>query len=400
VTALFLYDDARARRFEPFALTRPASELRAGAEIIRKRWMCALELPVAAFIGAPHLADFDELDAPRAATGVIPAGTVIASSRFAPTLAPTTADADAWRCDGRVAAVRLGADTSVESLADGSLTLESLVAPGAAETTIAGWWMHEVWDLVRHLVTMLAADAAAIAARLERAVPSGLTTIGDHDVVIERGAHVEPMVLFDASAGPILVRTGARVSAFTRLVGPCVIGEDAIVAGGRIAACSVGEQCRVHGELSTTIFIGHANKAHDGFVGHSVIGRWANLGASTVTSNLKNTYGSVSLWTPDGQRDTGMQFLGSMIGDHAKTAIGTRLTTGSVIGVGANVFGSGITPKVVPPFAWGADQGAEPYALEKVLEVAERVMSRRHVALGEAGRRALAAAYAARWSAR
>jgi UDP-N-acetylglucosamine diphosphorylase/glucosamine-1-phosphate N-acetyltransferase len=196
--------------------------------------------------------------------------------------------------------------------------------------------------------------------------------------------------------GPVLVRRGARVSAFTRLVGPCVIGEDAQVLGGKVRGCSIGEQSRVHGELSGTIFIGHANKAHDGFVGDSVVGRWANLGAGTITSNLKNSYGDVSLWTPDGTQRTGLTFLGSFIGDHAKLGIGTRLTTGTVVGAGANVFGTAMPPKVVPPFAWGDRAPFEEFDADKFTTVAARVMARRGVTLGENGRRALRAAWARR----
>jgi hypothetical protein len=167
--------------------------------------------------------------------------------------------------------------------------------------------------------------------------------------------------------------------------------------GGKIAASAVGEQCRVHGEVSNTVFLGHANKSHDGFVGHSYLGRWSNLGASTVTSNLKNTYGPVALWTPNGVRSTGMQFLGTFLGDHAKTAIGTRLTTGSVIGAGANVMATSMTPKVVAPFSWGGLGDTPVYEIDRFLTVAERVMIRRHVVLTERARRWLAAAYAARW---
>jgi UDP-N-acetylglucosamine diphosphorylase/glucosamine-1-phosphate N-acetyltransferase len=194
----------------------------------------------------------------------------------------------------------------------------------------------------------------------------------------------------------VLVLRDARVSAFTRLVGPCVIGEHAIVAGGNVTGCSIGEHARVHGELSTSIVIGHANKAHDGFVGHSVIGRWANLGAGTITSNLKNNYGEVSLWTSRGTQRTGLQFLGAFIGDHAKTGIGTRLTTGCVVGAGANVFGNAMPPKFVPPFAWGDVPPFAQFEREKFLEVAERVMGRRGVMLADGERRALEAAWARR----
>ena len=105
--------------------------------------------------------------------------------------------------------------------------------------------------------------------------------------------------MFDVTAGPILVRRGAIVQAFTRVVGPCAIGDGSVVAGDRIAASSIGERCKVHGELSVSIVMGYTNKSHDGFVGHSYLGRWVNLGAGTITSNLKNTYGPVQLWTPD-----------------------------------------------------------------------------------------------------
>jgi len=142
-----------------------------------------------------------------------------------------------------------------------------------------------------------------------------------------------------------------------------------------------------------SIVMGPTNKSHDGFVGHSYLGRWVNLGAGTITSNLKNTYGPVQLWTPDGLRDTGETFLGSFMGDYARTGIGTRLTTGSVIGAGANVFSTGVAPKVVPPFAWGGEEPFAIFALAKFLDVAERQMARRTVPLSKAARRYLAAAH-------
>ena len=240
---------------------------------------------------------------------------------------------------------------------------------------------------------MLTDDIPALAATLDLERDPVLTVLGEHAAHVERGAYIEPFVLADTSAGPVLVRAGARVSAFTRLAGPCAIGAHAVIGGGRVSGCSIGEHARIHGEISTSIVVGHANKAHDGFVGHSVIGRWANLGAGTITSNLKNSYGDVSLWTPTGVRRTGMQFLGSLIGDHVKTGIGTRLTTGCVIGAGANVFGDHMPAKFVPPFAWGDTVPFAEYSLEKFLEVAEKVMRRRDEALDDGTRAQLSAAW-------
>ncbi|MCX5761572.1 MAG: glucose-1-phosphate thymidylyltransferase, partial [Gemmatimonadetes bacterium] len=238
---------------------------------------------------------------------------------------------------------------------------------------------------------------ATIATRDAKAL-DGVKIAGTHAVFIEDGAVVEPFVLLDAQQGPLLVRRGAHVQAFSRLVGPCSVGADSVVHGGRIAGSSIGEQCRVHGEVSVSVFFGQCNKAHDGFVGHSVFGRWANLGAGTTTSNLKNSYGPVQMWTPDGMTDTGMQFLGALIGDHAKLSIGTLLMTGSVVGAGANIFAPDERVTVVPPFSWGGGRRTV-FALEKFLEVAERVHARRGLPLSDELRRVLTAAHERRWTA-
>jgi UDP-N-acetylglucosamine diphosphorylase/glucosamine-1-phosphate N-acetyltransferase len=403
VTDVYLYDDARARGFEPFALTRPAGELRAGALLVRERWAQALGAPVTGQLCAPHLAGFEEPGAaPVVELGVIPRGSWIANARFAPPLAllPTTD----WilSADDEAAAVRVARDVDVRELQDGGLRLAELGLVGGDRVHLrddAGWWMEEVWDYVRHLVPMLLHDLPVLGATMKGALPEGAIRVGEHAVYIEDGAVVEPAVCFDVSAGPILLRAGSHVNAFTRLVGPLYVGSGSTVTTDRIAASSIGDTCKVHGEVSNTIFTGHSNKGHDGFVGHSILGRWVNLGAGTITSNLKNTYGTVQLWTPEGVRETGQQFLGTLFGDHAKTGIGLRLTTGSVLGAGANVFGSVMPPKAVAPFSWGEAGAFSPYRVDKFLDVAERMMERRHVTLSERARRQLVAAHAARWSA-
>jgi len=421
MTALYLYDDARARRFEPFALTRPVSTLVAGTATMWERWRSALAMEAAGVIVAPHLAEFDEPDAPNAVTGELPAGAVIANARFAPKLLQATAQAvherrsamtkvSQWRAAGseRLAAVRIARATPASAFASGDAALESLAVADGETEDLWGWWVDEVWDLVRLLPTVLTDDLSRLAegdSEWEWEAPRERIQIGEHPVRVattyaegRTAAVVEPNVVFDASAGPIRVSPGAHIHAFTRLVGPCYVGPGSTVMGGDVSTSSIGPVCKVRGEMSNTVFIGYSNKGHDGFVGHSVLGRWVNLGASTVTSNLKNTYGSVSLWTPDGVRDTTLQFLGTMFGDHAKTGIGSRLTTGTVLGAGANVYGSTMPPKAVPPFAWGERPPYATYRLDKFLEVAERMMARRHVQLSERSRRQLAASHEARWT--
>jgi UDP-N-acetylglucosamine diphosphorylase/glucosamine-1-phosphate N-acetyltransferase len=376
-------------------------ELRAGALLLRERWERALGggSRAAGFVTSAHLEDFDEPRSVSAARGVLPSGSILVNSRCALALTPA-GGADAWRCAERIAAVKLRRELDVEELASGTLTLEKLAAPkgGGRLVEIQGHWIDHVWDFIGTLPSMLTEDIATLAAGASRTGPALGIIGGSHSVFAEDGATIEPQVYFDTTAGPVLVRRGATVQAFTRIAGPCVVGEESLVGGDKISGSSIGDTCKVHGEVSATIFLGHANKGHDGFVGHSYLGRWVNLGAGTITSNLKNTYGTVSFWTPGGEQDSGLQFLGTFFGDHAKTGIGTPLTTGTVIGAGANIYGSGTPPKVIPPFAWGDQPPYSTYRMDKFIEVAARMMKRRHVELSPRQKKLLAAAYKERWT--
>jgi UDP-N-acetylglucosamine diphosphorylase/glucosamine-1-phosphate N-acetyltransferase len=300
-------------------------------------------------------------------------------------------------CEGLACAVRLARAVPASQFEDGTLDL------GAIQTSLGGRringrWLSEVWDLIGTLTEQLTEDIPLRAKSLVSAAPPTATIIGKHAVFIEEGANIGPQVVLDASDGPILVRRGATVAPFTHLVGPISVGRDSQILGDRVAASSIGDWCKVRGEFSNTVMVGHSNKGHAGFVGHSYMGRWVNLGAMTTTSNLKNTYGPVQLWTPTGIRTTGQQLLGTLFGDHAKTGIGTLLSTGTVLGAGANVFGGTMPPKAVPPFAWGDGEPYDTYDVAKFLVVAERVMARRHVELSDDARKQLAEAHKRRWT--
>ena len=421
MTMILLYDDQRARTFEPFASTRPVSEMLAGTSLIRDRWTIALQPSVGTrFVSGSRMADFAEGEHATAASGVIPAGTVIANARCIPQFpadisraAERAATCSLWRCGEDVAAVRLRAPVEASAFDDGLLTLEELHAGTGAIGEVKGWWHNEVWDFVRLVGEEITSDITLWSQQEYNRNRLGIyrppqhsVVIGDHPILVLGGddgsgmkrAVVEPNVVLDASAGPIMIAAGAHVRSFSRLNGPCYVGRDSTVLGGEISGSSIGDVCKVRGEVASTLFIGHSNKSHDGFVGHSYIGRWVNLGAGTTTSNLKNTYGTISLWTPSGVRDTGQQFLGTLFGDHVKTGIGLRLTTGCVLGAGANVYDA-MPPKVVAPFSWGGGPPYATYRVDKFIEMAGRMMARRHVEMTERHRRHFSAAHAARWAA-
>jgi UDP-N-acetylglucosamine diphosphorylase/glucosamine-1-phosphate N-acetyltransferase len=418
---LVFYDDLRARSFQPFALSRPFCEMRVGALLMRERWEHAFGLSTRGFVSAPQLADFTEVGAPRFTRDVIPAGSILVNSRAAVALTSarssllglhaqsgTEPAGRMWTMAGRIAAIELTVDLPVSELnVDSAWPLYDALLERAQATNgfaeIDGVWIDEVWDVIRHLTPLLLADIPVIArARTFANVSSntnGPIVTGRNPLYVEDGATIEPFTYFDTKAGPVLVRSGSVVQAFTRVVGPCYVGRDCIITADRIGGSAIGDSCRVHGELSASVFVGYSNKGHDGFVGHSIVGRWVNMGAGTITSNLKNTYGTVTLWTPDGVRDTGLQFIGTLFGDHVKTGIGLQLTTGCVLGTAANVF-STMPPKVVEPFAWGAGEPYATYDVNKFLETAARMMSRRDVELSETSRKYLLAVHAARWHAK
>jgi len=399
MSALFFYDDVRARQFEPFALTRPGSELRAGTSLIRHRWERITGLKSAGFISSAHLANFEEGGAPPAMLpkSEIPAGAVIVNTRYVPPLDLELDRFDLLMCDGMACAVKLARELPVSQFTAGTTDL------GAIQTSLGGRkvkgrWINDVWDFVAILTDQLTEDIPVRAKSLTKIAKHSAATIGSHTIFVEEGAEIRPHVVLDATAGPILIRAGAVIAPFTWLVGPVSVGRESQILGARVGGSSIGDHCKIRGEFSSSIVLGHSNKGHTGFVGHSFLGRWVNLGAMTTTSNMKNTYGPVQLWTPTGVRSTGQQFLGTLFGDHSKTGIGKMLSTGTVIGAGANVFGSTMTPKAVPPFAWGDSEPYDTYDVAKFLVVVERAMARRQVELSDKARKQLTEAHKRRWS--
>jgi len=349
--ALYLLDPDPAPRWAPFAGVRPLSELRAGAHLVRERWEAFVGAEATEIFAVPHLAGFAEAGVPTVSPRHPVTGpALIGSSTFAPRgLAPALPEGGGGAFRLTCAGITVGWGVGPGVTWDGP-------QPHAAAHEVAGVVLHGVHDLIRTLA-------------------------------------VEPGVVFDVRDGPVVLESGVEVRSGARLEGPLWAGANAHLLGGAIRASAIGPRCNIRGELSNCVFLGYANKAHDGFVGHSVIGRWANLGAGTITSNLKNTYGAVRLEVAGTAIDTGMQFLGSLIGDHAKTAIGTLLGTGTVIGAGANVFDAVRPPKYVPPFAWGGGDGATRASREGFLKVAERVLPRRDVPVDQALRAVLGRIY-------
>jgi UDP-N-acetylglucosamine diphosphorylase/glucosamine-1-phosphate N-acetyltransferase len=194
----------------------------------------------------------------------------------------------------------------------------------------------------------------------------------------------------------VTIESGCEVHPFTRIEGPCYVGRGTVLLGAKVReGCSFGPMCRVGGEVEESIIHGYSNKYHDGFLGHAYVGEWVNLGALTTNSDLKNDYSKVSVVMNGKTRDTGSNKVGSFIGDHVKTSIGTLLNTGSVVGTMAVLVATGAPlPKTIPPFAWYMNGLiGKGFGLTALLDTARVAMSRRKVEMQDEDERLLRHVY-------
>lgn len=222
--------------------------------------------------------------------------------------------------------------------------------------------------------------------RKSQPIPKSVNTIATENIFIEEGAKLE-FVTLNASAGPIYIGKNSEIMEGTVIRGPFALCENAQVKlNAKIyGATTVGVGSRIGGEVKNSVLFANSNKGHDGFLGDSVLGEWCNIGADSNNSNLKNNYEEVKLWSyeTEGFAKTGLQFCGLMMGDHSKCGINTMFNTGTVVGVSANIFGSGFPRNFVPSFSWGGAAGFTTYVTKKAFETAKLVMGRRNIEFDE-----------------
>ena len=389
MNGLVLLDDGRGH-FGPMVDLRTSFDLRSGILTTAERIAAVAGQPVVAAAVPDALADITAERHPGIVVNDVPEGDgpwlVINGRLLHPpgevSLEPGSAEVSAK--DGtirRAVLNRQQLQALLELLAsdDPEATLpESIRRTERDEPSLA----EHPWDIFATAGSRISTDLGLIQRSEDHWMRlHGGTVIGDHPIRIARDAVLDPMVVLDAREGPIVVEAGVRVGAHTVLTGPCAILEETRVnAHAAIKANTViGPGCRAGGEIGGTVFQGFSNKSHDGHLGDSWVGEWVNLGAGTINSNLLNTYGDVIMRIDPGEPRirSGRRFLGCILGDHVKTAIGTRIMTGSVIGTGAMIACTAAPPTSLGRFAWLTDDGVRKYRLEKFLDTARVVMGRR-----------------------
>ena len=371
-----LFDDAQVAQLYPFTLTRPSALIRCGILTVAEKWTWYTKSEPS-FLCAEYLSQ----KYPMRQTG----DNLFINGRCLPDEFLNAAiqklmPGEALQQTGVLLAFRgAGLEDS-----------ESATVTEYAEKAVL---LEKIHNIFSYNHTQIAADFERITAnRSSEVLSASNTVIGSHPVFLEEGAKAEAAV-FNTTEGPVYLGRNAEVMEGALIRGPFALCNDATVKmGAKIYnGTTIGPHSKVGGEVSNSVIFAYSNKGHDGFLGNSVLGEWCNMGADSNNSNLKNNYEVVKLWNYASERfeKTGLQFCGLFMGDHSKCGINTMFNTGTVVGVSANIFGSGFPRNFVPSFSWGGAQGFETYQPEKAFQTAELVMVRRHIELTEADRNIL-----------
>ena len=383
------FDDHLASNFLPLTLTRPLVELRTGIFTIKEKWEKHLSPTKLTGVFPSHLHLLfvrDSIDMEEPCVWIN--SRLLPSKKLVPEILKLRFNSYLMK-DGVVLAAYLDGVKSRQIFEKNNWIDFEL--PKIETNTSLPNLITYPWDLLTNNGNEIVNDLSLLSISnfpsLKTELSKNIIASKPKEIFISEGAVVEPGCILIAEKGPIYVGSEAVIEAGSIIKGPVAVCEKATVKmAARICdSTTIGPVCKVGGEVSNSIFHSYSNKGHDGFVGNSIFGQWCNLGADTNTSNLKNNYSKVHLakWNLNEVFDEGVQFLGTIMGDHSKTSINTMLNTGTVCGVCTNVFLSGFPPKSIPSFKWMSDSGTEIYDFEKAVLAMKAMMARRNVPLTE-----------------
>ncbi len=352
----------------PFTYTRPIAEIRIGMTTIKEKWEHWLDTDVSVFTEA-YLSDKFSLQ--------VTDDNLVIHAPFLPNAAFVKA---VQGLNPNEALVKEN-----EVLAYRTTSTEIAFKEGYTQVSYDGELtsVKHTWDIFSKNDMVLKADFAVLTkGRKSQPISDTNTVIGAENIFLEEGASVECSIL-NATTGPIYIGKHAQIMEGCIIRGGLALGEHAVVKMGAklYGANTFGPYCKVGGEVNNSVLFAYSNKGHEGFLGNSVLGEWCNLGADTNTSNLKNNYAPVRLWDykTEGFAKTGLQFCGLMMGDHSKCGINTMFNTGTMVGVSANIFGSGFPRNFIPSYSWGGASGFTTYRTNKAFETATAMMRRRSI---------------------
>ncbi len=366
-----LFDSTFRNNLLPLTFTRPVADLRIGILTIREKWELMLKEKTSS-LTEPYLAE--KFPLVKAESNILINGAVCPTAELVEQVIKLKSGETLVKGDS-VIAMCLKAD-SLDSF--GSETSDDIAT---ISTEIDFIKVENTWDLFHYNDRAIREDFALLTkGRKSQKLSATNRVVSPENIFIEEGAVVE-FAIINASTGPVYIGRNAEIMEGSKVRGPFALCDHAVLKmDAKIyGATTIGPYSKVGGEVNNSVILGFSNKAHDGFLGHSVLGEWCNLGADTNTSNLKNTYEEVKLWSyaEDAFVATGLQFCGLIMGDHSKSGINTMFNTGTVVGVNANIYGAGYQRNFVPSFSWGGTHGYADFDLKKAVKIAEVVYARR-----------------------
>ncbi len=374
---IVLFDDRHYENLLPLAFTRPVAEIRVGILTITKKWEKWFGQKCSWLTRGNLQAKFP---ANQTDDNLFINGGLLPDRELVEIIGNLELNEILLK-DGHILAARLGM-LKMESLMAGlQENIKTLEFEGFISRIIYPWDIFTLNGMELEKDFQLLTQG-----RKSAPLCSTVGVTGKEKVFLEEGAKIEFATL-NATSGPVYIGKNAEIMEGSHIRGPFALLEDSQVKmGAKIyGPTTIGPRCKIGGELNNVVVFGFSNKSHDGFIGNSVIGEWCNIGADTNSSNLKNNYADVKVWSyPHGKFiSTGLQFCGLIMGDHSKCGINTMFNTGTVVGVNCNIFGDGFPRTFIPDFSWGGPQGFTVFETEKAFEVAGKVMERRGIQLTE-----------------
>lgn len=368
-----LFDGTVRNALLPFTYTRPVADIRVGILTIREKWETHLSATTTT-ITEDYLSEkypMVELEE-----------NVMINASFLPNAELTAMIQDLSAKQAIFSGDEIIAFHATDEQDEVDFETYEIISYEAACLRI-----ENTWDIFSKNAEAIQADFNLITRdRTSQPIPATVNVIAPENIFIEEGAILNFCTL-NASSGPIYIGKDAEIMEGSVVRGALAMCENSVLklATKIYGATTLGPYCKVGGEINNSVLMGYSNKGHDGFLGNSVLGEWCNIGADSNNSNLKNNYAPVRLWSYETENfaKTGLQFCGLMMGDHSKCGINTMFNTGTVIGVNANIFGSGFPRNFVPSYSWGGASGFTTYLTKKAFEVAKVVMSRRKLEFTE-----------------
>jgi UDP-N-acetylglucosamine diphosphorylase/glucosamine-1-phosphate N-acetyltransferase len=377
---IILFDDETRFRLLPFTHTRPVADIRCGIFTMRERWEKLLNQETSILTESYLQAVFPLL---TGNDNLFINGSVFATASLVKAVGELKEGEKLVREKLLIAARCSDAEVHFHNL---DAHIQGLTEKGFSETVHS---LQHVWDIFSQNERAIEEDFLIITKdRKSAPLPDHVIATGKDNIFLEEGAIINAGVIINATSGFVYLAKDAEILEGAMLRGSVVLGEHAVIKMGAkvYGATTIGNSCKVGGEISNVVFFANSNKGHDGYLGNAVIGEWCNLGADTNCSNLKNNYDYIKIWDEHKNKSiqTGLQFCGLLMGDHSKCGINTMFNTGTVVGVSANIFGAGFPEKFIPSFAWGGSDGIVTYDFNRATDTAKRMMSRRQKDLNEA----------------